>query len=38
MDHIMSYDNSLDRKDILKFIYYYFIIFLTVYIIKYFYC
>jgi hypothetical protein len=28
MDHIMGYDHSLGQKDILKFIYYFMIIFL----------
>jgi hypothetical protein len=32
MCHIMGYDHSLGRNDILKFIYYFMIIFLTVYI------
>jgi hypothetical protein len=36
MDHIMNCDHSLAQKDILKFIYYFMIIFLTVYIFKYF--
>jgi hypothetical protein len=33
---IMGYDHSLDQKDIFKFIYYFMILFLTVYIFKYF--
>jgi hypothetical protein len=37
MDRIMCYDHSLGQKDILKFIYYFIIIFLTVYIFKHFY-
>jgi hypothetical protein len=34
MDRIMGYDNSLGRKDILKFVYHFIILFLTVYILK----
>jgi polyphosphate kinase 2 (PPK2 family) len=36
IDRIMGCDNSLDQKDILKFIYYFMILFITVYIFKYF--
>jgi hypothetical protein len=36
MGRIMSCDHSLGRKDILKFDYYFMILFLTVYILKYF--
>jgi hypothetical protein len=36
MDRIMGYDHSLGRKEILKFIYCFMILFLTVYIFKYF--
>jgi hypothetical protein len=36
MDHIISYNHSLGQKDILKFIYCFMILFLTVYIFKYF--
>jgi hypothetical protein len=36
MSRIMSYNHSLSRKDILKSIYYFMIIFLIVYIFKYF--
>jgi hypothetical protein len=36
MCRIISCDHSLDQKDILKFIYWLMIIFLTVYIFKYF--
>jgi hypothetical protein len=32
----MGCDHSLSRKDILKFVYYFMILFLTVYIFKYF--
>jgi hypothetical protein len=32
MDRSMSYNHSVDRKDILKFIYCFMILFLTVYI------
>jgi hypothetical protein len=34
----MGYDHSLYRTDILKFIYYFMILFLIVYIFKHFYC
>jgi hypothetical protein len=37
MDCIMGYDHSLSRKDILKFIYCFMIIFLIIYIFKHFY-
>jgi hypothetical protein len=36
MDHIMSCDHSLSQKDILKFVYCFMIIFLTIYIFKHF--
>jgi hypothetical protein len=36
MCRIMSYDHSVDRKDIIKFIYYFMILFLSLYVIKYF--
>jgi hypothetical protein len=36
INHIMSYDYSIGRKDILKFIYCFMIIFFTLYIFKYF--
>jgi hypothetical protein len=36
MDRIMSCNHSLDRKEILKFVYYFMNIFLTIYIFKYF--
>jgi hypothetical protein len=36
MSHIMDCDHSMNRNDILKFIYCFMIIFLTVYIFKYF--
>jgi hypothetical protein len=32
MSRIMGYDHSLGRNDILKFIYYFMILFITVYI------
>jgi hypothetical protein len=35
---IMGYNHSLDRKDILKFVYYFMILFLIIYVFKYFYC
>jgi hypothetical protein len=38
MDHIMDCDYSLGQKYILKFIYYFMIIFVTIYIVKHFYC
>jgi hypothetical protein len=34
MDPIMGWDHSLSRKDIFKFVYYFMIIYLTVYIFK----
>jgi hypothetical protein len=36
MDRIMGCDHSLDQKDILKFVYCFMILFLMVYIFKYF--
>jgi hypothetical protein len=36
MDRIMDCDHSLDRKNILKFMYCFIILFLTVYIFKHF--
>jgi hypothetical protein len=36
MDSVMGYDHFLGRKKILKFVYYFMIIFVTVYIFKYF--
>jgi hypothetical protein len=38
IDYIIHYDHSIGQKDILKFIYYFMILFLTIYIFKYFYC
>jgi hypothetical protein len=38
MDCIMGYEHFLNRKDILKFIYYFTIIFLIIYILNIFYC
>jgi hypothetical protein len=35
MDRVMGYDHFLGRKKILKFVYYFMIIFVTVYIFKY---
>jgi hypothetical protein len=36
IDHIMGCDHSLDQKEILKFIYCFIILFVTVYVFKYF--
>jgi hypothetical protein len=36
MNHIMNYDYYLGRKDVIKFVYCFMIIFLTIYIFKYF--
>jgi hypothetical protein len=36
IDHIIGCDHSLDRKDIIKFVYGFIILFLIVYIFKYF--
>jgi hypothetical protein len=36
MDRIMGCDHSLGRKDIIKFVYCFMILFLTIYILKYF--
>jgi hypothetical protein len=38
MGRIMICDHSLGQKDIIKSIYYFMILFLTVYILKHFYC
>jgi hypothetical protein len=36
MDRIISYDHSLGRKEVFKFVYCFMILFLTVYIFKHF--
>jgi hypothetical protein len=34
MNHILGYDHSLEQKDILKFVYYFMILSLTIYILN----